>query len=187
MSPKPLPRPLASARPAGTWRRWYRRRSAGSRRCSACSPTSGASRTWLRYCPSFTPNRSIDRMLLGELAGIRSDSQVTGFAIDHRKVMPGNVFGAFRGSRFNGEDFIAEAIANGAVAVVAGPEATVEGVPHFADTEPRSLFSRLAARFFAPYPDVIVAVAGTNGKTSTVEMTRQMWRMAGHRSASIGT
>ncbi len=126
-------------------------------------------------------------MLLGELAGIRSDSQVTGFAIDHRKVMPGNVFGAFRGSRFNGEDFIAEAIANGAVAVVATHEATVEGVPHFADSEPRALFSRLAARFFAPYPDVIVAVTGTNGKTSTVEMTRQMWRMAGHRSASIGT
>ena len=33
----------------------------------------------------------------------------------------------------------------------------------------------------------MVAVTGTNGKTSTVEMTRQMWRMAGHRSASIGT
>ena len=41
--------------------------------------------------------------------------------------------------------------------------------------------------FFAPYPDTIVAVTGTNGKTSTVELTRQLWRMAGHRSASIGT
>ena len=126
-------------------------------------------------------------MLLGDLAGIHRDSQVTGFAIDHRKVVPGNVFGAFRGSRFNGEDFIPEAIANGAVAVVAGPEATVEGVPHLADAEPRALFARLAAKYFAPYPEVIVAVTGTNGKTSCVEMTRQMWRMAGHRSASIGT
>jgi UDP-N-acetylmuramoyl-L-alanyl-D-glutamate--2,6-diaminopimelate ligase len=124
---------------------------------------------------------------LGELAGVASDSEVTGFAIDHRKVVRGNVFGAFRGSRFNGEDFIPQAIANGAVAVVATPEAQVEGVPHLAAAEPRRLFAELAAKYFAPYPDVIVAVTGTNGKTSTVEMTRQMWRMAGHRSASIGT
>ena len=72
-------------------------------------------------------------------------------------------------------------------AVVARPEAKVEGAAHLAADEPRKLFAELAARFFAPYPDTIVAVTGTNGKTSTVEMTRQLWRMAGHRSASIGT
>ena len=126
-------------------------------------------------------------MKLRELAGVASDSEVTGFAIDHRKVVPGNVFGAFRGSRFNGEDFIAQALANGAVAVVARPEAVVEGVPHLAAEQPRALFACLAAKFYAPFPEVIVAVTGTNGKTSTVEMTRQMWRMGGHRSASIGT
>ena len=126
-------------------------------------------------------------MLLGDLAGIDSDSEVTGFALDHRKVAPGNVFGAFRGARFNGEDFIAEAVNRGAAAVVARPEAKVEGVPHLAADEPRKMFAELAARFFAPYPDTIVAVTGTNGKTSTVELTRQLWRMAGHRSASIGT
>ena len=93
----------------------------------------------------------------------------------------------FAGARFNGEDFIAEAVRRGAVAVVARPEAKVEGVPHLAADEPRKLFAELAARFFAPYPDTIVAVTGTNGKTSTVELTRQLWRMAGHRSASIGT
>ena len=126
-------------------------------------------------------------MKLGEIAGVASDSEVTGFAIDHRKVVRGNVFGAFRGSRFDGEDFIGEAIRNGAVAVVARPGAPVEGVPHLAADEPRLLFAALAAKYYAPYPEVIVAVTGTNGKTSTVEMTRQMWRMAGHRSASIGT
>ena len=60
-------------------------------------------------------------------------------------------------------------------------------MPHLADEQPRRLFASLAAQFFAPYPETAVAVTGTNGKTSTVEMTRQMWRMAGHRSASIGT
>jgi UDP-N-acetylmuramoyl-L-alanyl-D-glutamate--2,6-diaminopimelate ligase len=126
-------------------------------------------------------------MQLGALADTISDSEVTGFALDHRKVAPGNVFGAFRGTRFNGEDFIAEAIRRGASAVVARAEASVEGVPHLAADEPRKLFAELAAKFFAPYPDVIVAVTGTNGKTSTVELTRQLWRMDGRRSASIGT
>ena len=112
---------------------------------------------------------------------------VTGFAIDHRKVAPGTVFGAFQGAVVNGEDFIRAAIAGGAVAVVARPDAVVNGAIHIADPEPRRAFARLAARFFVPVPETIVAVTGTNGKTSTVEMTRQLWRMAGERAASIGT
>ena len=126
-------------------------------------------------------------MRLGDLAGIADGAEVTGFALDHRQVAPGNVFGAFAGARANGEDFIADAVQRGAVAVVARPEARVEGVAHVAAAEPRRAFAELAAKFYAPYPDTIVAVTGTNGKTSTVEMARQLWRMAGHRSASIGT
>ncbi|MDE2620480.1 MAG: UDP-N-acetylmuramoyl-L-alanyl-D-glutamate--2,6-diaminopimelate ligase [Sphingomonadales bacterium] len=112
---------------------------------------------------------------------------VTGFAIDHRKVAPGTVFGAFQGTAVNGEDFIPAAVAAGAVAVVARPGVTVEGAVHIAADQPRQAFARLAAQFFTPVPETIVAVTGTNGKTSTVEMTRQLWRMAGHRAASIGT
>src|SRR5438067_1919922 len=126
-------------------------------------------------------------MRLRELAGIDSDSEVTGFAIDHRRVLPGNIFGAFMGSRFNGEDFIPQAIEHGAIAVVARPGVPVIGVPHLESDRPRHLFASLAGRYFAPYPEVAVAVTGTNGKTSTVELTRQIWRMAGHRSASVGT
>ena len=126
-------------------------------------------------------------MRLSDLAEVDSDSTVTGFAIDDRKVTKGSVFGAFQGTAFNGEDFVAKAVERGAVAVVARPEAQVEKVPHLADAEPRRLFAQLAAKFYAPYPETIVAVTGTNGKTSTVEMTRQIWRMTGNRSASIGT
>jgi UDP-N-acetylmuramoyl-L-alanyl-D-glutamate--2,6-diaminopimelate ligase len=124
---------------------------------------------------------------LRDLADVPSDSEVTGFALDHRKVAPGSVFGAFRGAVFNGEDFIDQAVDRGAVAVVARPEVPVDRVPLLADAEPRRLFAELAAKFYAPFPETAVAVTGTNGKTSTVEMTRQMWRMSGHRSASIGT
>ena len=64
--------------------------------------------------------------LIGE-TGIGADTRVTGFAIDSRKVAPGTVFGAFRGTVHNGEDYIPNAIAAGAVAVFARPEAVVEG------------------------------------------------------------
>jgi UDP-N-acetylmuramoyl-L-alanyl-D-glutamate--2,6-diaminopimelate ligase len=124
---------------------------------------------------------------LGDLAGIDDDAQVTGFAIDHRKVAPGTVFGAFEGTRFNGEDFIPDAVQSGAVAVVARPQAQVQGAAHVAADEPRRAFARLAAKFFAPFPGTVVAVTGTNGKTSNVELTRQLWRMSGHHAASIGT
>ena len=126
-------------------------------------------------------------MKLRDLADVDSDSEVTGFAIDHREVAAGSVFGAFKGAVFNGEDFIDEAVGRGAVAVIARPEAPAPTVPMLADPVPRRLFAELAAKFYAPFPETVVAVTGTNGKTSTVEMTRQIWRMSGHRSASIGT
>ncbi|MXO66461.1 UDP-N-acetylmuramoyl-L-alanyl-D-glutamate--2,6-diaminopimelate ligase [Altericroceibacterium endophyticum] len=116
-----------------------------------------------------------------------ADVSVTGFAIDHRKVAPGTVFGAFQGGRVNGEDFIPAAIAAGAVAIVTRPGVSVDGAVPITDAQPRRAFARLAARFFRPVPPNIVAVTGTNGKTSTAEMTRQLWRMCGERAASIGT
>ena len=117
----------------------------------------------------------------------RLDSEVTGFAIDHRKVAPGTVFGAFQGTRVNGENYIPSAIDAGAVAVIARGEAKVTGAVHIPADEPRRAFARAAARFFTPVPGHVVAVTGTNGKTSCVEMTRQIWRMCGERAASIGT
>ena len=115
------------------------------------------------------------------------DTAVTGLAIDHRKLAPGGIFGAFAGLQVNGEAFIPAAVAAGAIAVVARPEARVEGAVHIADANPRRTFARLAAHFFTPVPATIVGVTGTNGKTSTVELTRQLWRMNGERAASIGT
>ena len=129
-------------------------------------------------------------MRLGALlpnAGKAGDEIVTGFALDHRKVAPGTIFGAFQGVRVNGEDYIPAAIAAGAIAIVARPEVRVDGAVHVADANPRRAFAALAARYFAPFPATTVAITGTNGKTSTAELTRQLWQAAGHRAASIGT
>ncbi len=125
--------------------------------------------------------------LLPSLDGEAAEKDVTGFAIDHRKIAAGTIFGAFKGERFNGEDFIESAVAAGAVAIVASETAKVVGAVHIASANPRKSFAELAARFFAPMPQHIVAITGTNGKTSTAELTRQFWRMAGHHAASIGT
>ncbi|HVF93209.1 MAG TPA: UDP-N-acetylmuramoyl-L-alanyl-D-glutamate--2,6-diaminopimelate ligase, partial [Sphingomonas sp.] len=76
---------------------------------------------------------------------------------------------------------------SGAVAIVARPGLTVTGATYIEDQNPRERLARLAAAYFAPFPPVAVAVTGTNGKTSCVEMTRPLWRMAGHHAASIGT
>jgi UDP-N-acetylmuramoyl-L-alanyl-D-glutamate--2,6-diaminopimelate ligase len=128
----------------------------------------------------------LGQLVIG-LEGVAAEQTVTGFAIDHRKIAPGTVFGAFQGAAFNGEDFVDEAIAMGAIAIVARPEANVSGAVHIADGVPRRAFADLAAKFYRPFPQTIAAVTGTNGKTSTAELTRQLWRMAGHNAASIGT
>ena len=126
-------------------------------------------------------------MRLGDLVSGGGEASVTGFAIDHRKVAPGTIFGAFAGARVNGEDFIPAAVAAGAIAVVSQPGVAVAGAFHITADPARATFARLAARYFAPFPATVVAVTGTNGKTSTAELTRQLWRLAGHVAASIGT
>ena len=115
-------------------------------------------------------------MRLSELIEGGTDARVTGFAIDSRKVAPGTVFGAFRGTQANGEDYIPQAIAAGAVAIVARPEAMVEGALHIADAEPRRAFARMAAKFFAPFPDTVVAVTRRDAR-------RQLGRQRPSRAA----
>ena len=126
-------------------------------------------------------------MRLGGLFAGGGAAVVTGFALDHRKVAPGTVFGAFRGARVNGEDFIPAAVAAGAIAVVTRTGVSVAGAFAVHADEPRAVFAHATAQFFAPFPPVTVAITGTNGKTSTAELTRQLWRQAGHVAASIGT
>ncbi len=99
------------------------------------------------------------------------DIEVTGFAIDNRKVAPGNVFGAFEGLTVNGEQFIPDAVVAGAVAVVARPGAKVEGTTHISDPLPRRAFARLAAPFYAPFPETVVAVYSLDEATTPAALS----------------
>jgi len=112
---------------------------------------------------------------------------IAGLTADSRAVRPGFVFAALPGTNVDGSAFIPQAIAAGAVAVLAGAGATAPGVPLIAAANPRQLFARMAARFYGRQPDTIVAVTGTSGKTSVAEFTRQLWTTLGRSAASLGT
>jgi UDP-N-acetylmuramoyl-L-alanyl-D-glutamate--2,6-diaminopimelate ligase len=118
------------------------------------------------------------------------DMILTGLTADSRKVAPGMLFAALPGGRADGRAFIADAIAKGAVAILA-PLGTDVAVPAhvrlITDSNPRRRFALMAAAFHEQQPAVIAAVTGTNGKTSTADFTRQIWGRLGHRAASIGT
>ncbi len=116
---------------------------------------------------------------------------VAGITADSRAVEPGYLFAALPGQKVDGRCFIAEAVARGAVTILA-PEGTQwpPGVPLrrlITAPEPRSKLAELAVEFFGCLPERLVAVTGTNGKTSTVDFLRQIFALSGRRSASIGT
>jgi len=116
---------------------------------------------------------------------------VTGITDDSRQVKPGMVFAAIPGAHADGRDFIAAAVERGAIAILA-PVGTQwpAGLKHRAlitDAEPRRALARMAACIAGPQPKNIVAVTGTNGKTSSVDFLRQLWGFAGLRAASLGT
>jgi UDP-N-acetylmuramoyl-L-alanyl-D-glutamate--2,6-diaminopimelate ligase len=116
---------------------------------------------------------------------------VAGITADSREVVPGDLFAALPGSRADGRAFIADAVARGAVAVLAPPgTAWPSGVPPrplLLDPEPRRRLAQMAAALAGPQPATVVAVTGTNGKTSTVEFLRQIWAAEGGKAASLGT
>lgn len=114
------------------------------------------------------------------------DGPVTGITADSRAVRPGFVFAALQGVAADGRRFAPNAIEAGAIAVV-GNELPDLAVTTINVDEPRLELARAAARFYRAQPEKIVAVTGTNGKSSTVDFLRQIWSSAGIRAASMGT
>jgi len=118
-------------------------------------------------------------------------TQISGITADSRAVQPGFMFAALPGVKADGRRFIAEAVARGAAAVLAPPDtvwpAGVPPRPLVLDASPRERLAIIAAELAGPMPKTLVAVTGTNGKTSTVDFLRQIFIAAGQKAASLGT
>jgi UDP-N-acetylmuramoyl-L-alanyl-D-glutamate--2,6-diaminopimelate ligase len=131
--------------------------------------------------------------LLGSDNPALADIIISGMQLDSRRVRPGDVFLAMPGEQHDGRQFIEQAVANGAAAVVA--EAPVAGfvdeipVPLVELPELRLEAGSLAARFYRyPSRDMhMVGVTGTNGKTTTSQMIAQLVRALGKPCGVIGT
>jgi len=128
-------------------------------------------------------------MVLGEvLGGGAADVEITGLAYDSRRVTPGTLFFAVPGFHFDGHDFAREAVAHGAVALVVERPLGLD-VPEVVVDSVRSTMGPAAARFYGdPSRDLsVIAVTGTNGKTTTTFMVRAMLEGSGRACGLIGT
>lgn len=120
---------------------------------------------------------------------------VTCLAIDSRAVREGALFAALPGSRMHGAEFIPYALRMGASAILtdrvgaelaAGALASSNAALVLAQ-DPRAALAGAAALWFGAQPGVMVAVTGTNGKTSVASFARQIWMALGCEAANIGT
>jgi UDP-N-acetylmuramoyl-tripeptide--D-alanyl-D-alanine ligase len=92
---------------------------------------------------------------------------VTGWALDHRAVKPGDAFIAIKGSKFDGHDVAEQAVAAGAVVVIA--ERTVAG-PHILVVNLVMALARMAGGFRHAFHGEVIGVTGSAGKTTTKEL-----------------
>ncbi len=132
-------------------------------------------------------------------AGLLVDRQGTmpsglaAIADDSRRVVPGGLFVAIRGSVLDGHDYVPVAVAAGAAALIvenpAAPAVAASGLPFLVVGDGRRAAAVVAAEVFGRPADslTLVAVTGTNGKTTTVNMLRHLLDAPGRIAASIGT
>ncbi len=144
-------------------------------------------------------------MQLGELlAGVATEAgdacdpaaasrEISVVAYDSRRVMPRALFVAIRGERADGNLFVADALARGAVAIVSAQPRPAAGVPAGVAwvrvAEPRQALARIAANFYGRPSGALelVGITGTNGKTTTSFLMDSILRAAGHATGLFGT
>jgi UDP-N-acetylmuramoyl-tripeptide--D-alanyl-D-alanine ligase len=104
----------------------------------------------------------------------RGSAPVTGITTDTRKIGKGNVFLALKGDRFDGHDYLRDAVRDGAAAVVVSkaPKLGVLGVPVYEVRDTLIALGALGGYWRQAWGKTVIAVAGSNGKTSTKDLLR---------------
>lgn len=98
------------------------------------------------------------------------DIHLTGVCIDSRTVEPGNLFVAIRGERFDGHNFISEAVARGAAAVLCMTRSPAVKVPQLVVEDTIQALAIIATYHRQQCPCGVIALTGSNGKTTVKEM-----------------
>lgn len=113
--------------------------------------------------------------------------EIKSIEFDSRKVKPGALFIAVKGEEFNGNNFIDNAIKNGAVAVVTQKEKPAR-LPQIIVQNTRAAMGKLARRFYGDFADVTkIGITGTNGKTTTSFLLHSILENANKKPGLIGT
>jgi UDP-N-acetylmuramoyl-L-alanyl-D-glutamate--2,6-diaminopimelate ligase len=133
--------------------------------------------------------RELVATLEGATAGRVPDAIVGGLALDSRRVRPGDVFFALPGLRADGSEFARAAVGAGAIAVVGPRHSRVEGTINIEVDEPRLALAQAAVAFHGNPTRAlrVVAVTGTNGKTTTTYLLESIFGAAGWAAGVIGT
>jgi UDP-N-acetylmuramoyl-L-alanyl-D-glutamate--2,6-diaminopimelate ligase len=117
------------------------------------------------------------------------DTEISGVAYDSRRVKPKFAFVAIRGSRADANQFVTQAIANGAVAVISGAPGGISGPAWVEVSDDREALAVVAGNFYG-HPSrslQLVGVTGTNGKTTTTYLIEGILRAAGLPASLFGT
>ena len=114
---------------------------------------------------------------------------IGGLTADSRKVRPGDLFVAIAGTKADGLQYVGNAAAAGAAAIMAEqvPTAIPDRMAFVKVANARRALAFAAARLHPRQPGTIAAITGTSGKTSVAAFTRQIWQALGRQAASIGT
>ena len=115
------------------------------------------------------------------------EKRINDIKIDHRQVQEGDVFIAFKGVNHNGNDYVLDAIKKGAVAIVSEEDLPYENVVKVDNA--RAAYSLMSKHYFSDACDDmrIIAITGTNGKTTTANTISSLLATAGARVGTIGT
>lgn len=117
-----------------------------------------------------------------------ADSDITHITQDSRQVKAGSLFAAIAGTAANGENFITQALEAGASALMVRSDYPhTHNVPIITSNNPRLALAQLASTLYQPPPECMVAVTGTDGKTSVAEFVRQLWELMDISALSVGT
>lgn len=136
-----------------------------------------------------TPLQSVIQGVPGIVRKSPDDVLVSGVAYDSRDVSPGNIFVALKGAVVDGHNFIQDAIQRGAAAVVGTQAISELPVPYIQVEDSRQSLAFISAALFQ-YPArqlVVIAVTGTDGKTTTANLIFKILRAANVRVGMITT